>query len=83
MTFWDFLCVFIYNGGLAWTLLAIAIVGIVWLIAHPQVVKEWNVQVSLWVAAIAPRKRKTAFEKRLNLTIDSAKIKFNESAPPL
>lgn len=36
----------------------------------------------MWIAAIHPRKRKKAFEKRLNLTIDSAKTKFNEVAPP-
>lgn len=82
MTFWDFLCQFIDSGGLAWTLLVIAFCGIVWLIAHPQVVKEWNVQVTMWIAAIAPKKRKRAFEKRLNLTIDSAKAKFDEAAPP-
>lgn len=81
MTFWDFLSVFIEKGGLAWTLLLFSIGGIFWLIAHPNVVKEWNVQISMWIAAIIPRKRKSAFEKRLNLTIDSAKEKFNESAP--
>lgn len=82
MTFWDFLCVFIDKGGLAWTLLVITLCGVVWLLAHPQVVKEWNVQITMWIAVIAPKKRKNAFEKRLNLTIDSAKTKFNESAPP-
>lgn len=82
MTFWDFLCLFIETGGLAWSLLAITLLAIVWLIAHPQVVKEWNVQITMWVAAIAPKKRKKAFEKRLNLTIESAKAKFDESAPP-
>lgn len=82
MTFWDFLCVFVYQGGLAWTLFAITLCGIIWLVAHPQVVKEWNVQITMWIAAIAPKKRKKAFEKRLNLTIDSAKVKFDESAPP-
>lgn len=82
MTFWDFLCVFIDKGGLAWTLLVITLCGVVWLLAHPQVVKEWNVQITMWIAAIAPKKRKNAFEKRLNLTIDSAKTKFDESAPP-
>ena len=82
MTSWDFLYRCIYNGGIAWTLLVIASVGIIWLIAHPQVAKEWNVQITMWIAAIAPKKRKTAFEKRLNLTIDSAKIKFDEAAPP-
>jgi len=82
MTFWDFLCSFLDKGGLAWTLLAITLCGIVWLLAHPQVVKEWNVQITMWIAAIAPKKRKKAFEKRLNLTIDSAKTKFDESAPP-
>ena len=68
MTFWDFLCEFIEKGGLAWTLLVIALGGVFWLIAHPQVVKEWNVQITMWIAAIAPKKRKSAFEKRLNLT---------------
>lgn len=81
MTFWDFLSVFIEKGGLAWTLLIFSVGGILWLIAHPNVVKDWNVQISMWVAAIVPKKRKSAFEKRLNLTIDSAKTKFNESAP--
>ena len=60
-------------GGIPWTLLVIAIVVIIWLLAHPQVVKEWNVQISMWIAAIRPQQRKKAFEKRLNLTIDSAK----------
>lgn len=83
MTFWDFLCKFIDNGGLAWTLFALALAAVIWLIAHPQVVKEWNVQITMWIAAIAPKKRKKAFAKRLNLTIDSAKTKFTESAPPL
>lgn len=83
MTFWDFLCEFIEKGGLAWTLLVIALGGVFQLIAHPQVVKEWNVQITMWIAAIAPKKRKSAFEKRLNLTIDSVKTKFDESAPPL
>lgn len=83
MTFWDFLCEFMDKGGLAWTLFAISLVGFIWLIAHPQVVKEWNVQITMWVAAIAPKKRKKAFEKRLNLTIDSVRTKFDESAPPL
>lgn len=82
MTVWDFLCKFIEKGGLAWTLLLVAIIAIAWLLAHPQVVKEWNVQISMWIAAIHPKKRKKAFEKRLNLTIDSAKTKFNDSAPP-
>lgn len=83
MTFWDFLCRFIDKGGLAWTLLVLALMSVVWLIAHPQVVKEWNVQITMWIAAIAPKKRKKAFAKRLNLTIDSTKTKFDESAPPL
>ena len=83
MTFWDFLFKFIDNGGLAWTLFALALAAVIWLIAHPQVVKEWNVQITMWIAAIAPKKRKKAFAKRLNLTIDSAKTKFTESAPPL
>lgn len=81
MTGWDFLSAFIDKGGLPWTLLLIQVCGVVWLIAHPQVVKEWNVQISVWVAAIVPKRRKKAFEKRLNLTIDSAKIKFSEAAP--
>ena len=81
MTGWDFLYAFIEKGGLAWTLLLVALCGIIWLIAHPQVVKEWNVQISMWIANIVPQKRKRAFEKRLNLTIDSAKTKFSESAP--
>lgn len=82
MTFWDFLCKFIEKGGLPWTLLLIALGGIVWIIAHPQIVNEWNVQITTWIAAIAPKKRKEAFEKRLNLTINSAKTRFNKSAPP-
>ena len=82
MTFWELLCRIIKMGGIPWTLLVIAIVVIIWLLAHPQVVKEWNVQISMWIAAIRPQQRKKAFEKRLNLTIDSAKTKFNESAPP-
>lgn len=82
MTFWDFVVKFMEKGGLAWTLLAIALVGLVWLIAHPDVVKEWNVQISMWVAGWIPKKRKRAFEKRLNLTIDSARKKFSESVPP-
>ena len=82
MTVWDFLDKFIEKGGLPWTLLLAAIVVIGWMLAHPQVIKEWNAQFTLWAAAFIPRKRKKAFEKRLNLTIDSAKTKFNEIAPP-
>lgn len=81
MTFWDFLCAFVEKGGLAWSLLAIVCVGLVWIIAHPSVAKEWNTQISLWVASIVPRKRKRAFEKKLNLTIDSAKRRFSKTAP--
>ena len=36
----------------------------------------------MWIAAFAPKKRKKAFEKRLCMTVDAAKLKFNESAPP-
>ena len=81
MTFWDFLCAFVEKGGLAWSLLAIVCIGLVWIIAHPSVAKEWNTQISLWVASIVPRKRKRAFEKKLNLTIDSAKRRFSKTAP--
>ena len=83
MTFWDFLYKLIDKSNLAWALFVLMLVAVVWLIAHPQVVKEWNVQITMWIAAIAPKKRKKAFAKRLNLTIDSTKTKFDESAPPL
>lgn len=83
MTFWDVLYKLLGNIRLAWSLFLLILVSVVWLIAHPQVVKEWNVQITMWIAAIAPKKRKKAFEKRLNLTIDSTKAKFDESAPPL
>lgn len=82
MTFWDLANKFIEKGGLAWTLLVIVLAGLVWLIAHPDVVKAWNVQISMWIAACVPKKRKRAFEKRLNLTIDSARKKFSEAVPP-
>lgn len=81
MTFWDLLCRFVDRGGIAWSLLIFAVGWIFWLIAHPSVVKEWNVIISTWIAKIQPQKRKEAFEKRLDLTISSAKEKFSESTP--
>lgn len=81
MTFWDFLCLFVDRGGIAWSLLVFAIGWIFWLIAHPSVVKEWHVEILTWIAGIQPKKRKRAFEKRLDLTIESAKTKTSESMP--
>lgn len=81
MTAWDVVNKFI-EKGLSWTLLIGAIVVILWLLSHPQTVREWNTQITMWIAAFAPKKRKKAFEKRLCMTIDAAKIKFDESAPP-
>ena len=81
MTAWDVLNKFI-DKGLSWTLLIGAIIVIVWLLSHPQTVREWNTQITIWIAAFAPKKRKKAFEKRLCMTIDAAKLKFDESAPP-
>lgn len=86
MTFWDFASKYLdklhSKGGIAWALLFIAFCGFIYILIHPEIVKEWNVQITMWMAAIIPRKRKRAFEKKLNLTIDSAKKKFSESAPP-
>lgn len=81
MTVWDVLYKYI-DKGLSWTLLIAAIVLIVWLLSHPQTVREWNTQITVWIAAFAPKKRKKAFEKRLCMTIDAAKLKFDEAAPP-
>ena len=69
MTVWDVLYKYI-DKGLSWTLLIAAIVLIVWLLSHPQTVREWNTQITVWIAAFAPKKRKKAFEKRLCMTID-------------
>ena len=60
MTFWDFLCWFWEKGGLAWTLLLLAAVGFVWVLGHPEKVKEWNVMFSVWKAGFVPKKRKRA-----------------------
>lgn len=81
MTGWDLIDKFYTSGGLLWTLLIALVIFVFWLIAHPSVVKEWNAQITLWVAAIVPRKRKKAFEKKINLTIDSTKRRVKESMP--
>ncbi len=81
MTFWELLVKFYHHGGVAWTLLVLVVCLLVWIIMHPSVVKEWNVLFSTWIAAIAPKKRKRAFEKRLDLTVDSAKTKLTEECP--
>lgn len=81
MTVWDVLYKYI-DKGLSWTLLFAAIVLIIWLLSHPQAVREWNTQITVWIAAFAPKKRKKAFEKRLCMTVDAAKLKFDEAAPP-
>ena len=81
MTFWDVLAKFYHHGGIAWTLLLLVIILLLWLIAHPSIVKEWNVIFSTWIAAIVPKKRKKVFEKRLDFTVDSAKNKLTEECP--
>ena len=82
MTFWDLVNKFFEKGGIAWILLLAALAGMCWLIAHPDVVKGWNVNITMWVAGFVPKKRKRAFERKLNWTIDSAKKRFSESSPP-
>ena len=62
MTFWDVVSKFI-DKGLSWTLLIGAIVVILWLLSHPQTVREWNTQITVWIAAFAPKKRKKAFAR--------------------
>ena len=81
MTFWDFLCWFWEKGGLAWTLLLLAAVGFVWVLGHPEKVKEWNVMFSVWKAGFVPKKRKRAFEKKLKFTIETTKDRFSKAAP--
>lgn len=77
----DFLVEFYEKGGVSWTLLLIAVGFILWLLAHPNIVKEWNVIISTWIAGFVPKKRKKAFEKRIDLTIESVKTKFKETMP--
>lgn len=60
MTVWDVVNKFI-DKGLSWVLLIGAIVVILWLLAHPQTVREWNTQITVWIAAFAPKKRKKSF----------------------
>lgn len=81
MTLPDLIYKFYKHGGLIWTLVILLIGFILWLIAHPSVVKEWNTQITIWIAAIVPRKRKKAFEKRISQTIDTAKKRTEENMP--
>ena len=80
MTLWDFIDKNM-GKGLPWIIVALLVAGIIWLLAHPNVVKEWNVQISTWIAGLIPKSRKRAFEKRIDLTVSSAREKFSESLP--
>ena len=80
MTFWDFVDKNM-EKGLPWVLAILFLIGIIWFIAHPSVAKEWNVQISTWIAGIVPRTRKRTFEKRIDLTVSSVREKMSESLP--
>ena len=81
MSVFDFIVNFFKKLGVSWTLLLIAVAFIFWIFAHPNVVKEWNVIFSTWIAGFIPKKRKKTFEKRIDLTIESVKTKFKETMP--
>lgn len=82
MTGWDFLH-YLIEKGFSWPGVVLILIGIIiWIITHPEKVVAWNVQIETWIAGIVPKKRKRAFEKRLNLTIETARTRF-ESAMPL
>lgn len=80
MTVWDFLSQ-ILKAGIPWIIVILLVATIIWLVAHPNVVKEWNVNFSTWYAKYNPKKRKKVFEKRIDLTVGAARDKLAESLP--
>lgn len=83
MTFWDFLAIVFINFKF-YCVVIFALLGVlIYVIIHPSIVREWNMQITTWIAAIAPKKRKKAFEKRLNCTLSTAQERLKKSIPPL
>ena len=80
MTFWDFIDKQM-GKGILWILIIILLFVIGWIVSHPTIIIEWNAHITTLIAAIVPKKRKKAFEKRINLTVGSARKKISEALP--
>lgn len=79
-TFWDALHEF-WQYGVFVIIIIIVVAVLCYIIAHPNIAREWNQFFVEIKATFIPKSRKNSFQKKLNNTVSSAILRFEKSFP--